>query len=103
MYYSAKVPCIGFIGIIFGGALILFGLRMLGLDLGIVKPEDLPQPQQPKRNPAMVCPHCQAKGSVTTEKVKLKKGVSARRPRRRFLPARYRCSQQGFPARKTEL
>ena len=24
----------------------------------------------------MICPHCQAKGNVTTERVKVKKGVS---------------------------
>jgi hypothetical protein len=27
-------------------------------------------------NAAMVCPHCQSKGSVTTRSVKLKKGIS---------------------------
>jgi len=27
-------------------------------------------------NPNLVCPHCQAKGQVHTEQVKLKKGIS---------------------------
>lgn len=28
------------------------------------------------RNPQMVCPHCQTKGSVSTEKAKVKQGIS---------------------------
>ena len=28
------------------------------------------------RNPQMICPHCQTKGNVYTEQVKMKQGIS---------------------------
>ena len=28
------------------------------------------------RNPNMICPHCQTKGNVSTERTKMKQGVS---------------------------
>lgn len=32
--------------------------------------------QTPSGGPGMICPHCQARGTVTTKKIKRKKGVS---------------------------
>jgi hypothetical protein len=32
------------------------------------------------KNPQMVCPHCQTKGNVYTERTKMKQGISGARP-----------------------
>lgn len=76
IYYCSQIPCIGFLGVGVGIGLIVAGLMFAGLFTGVVKPEDLPQKPKPRTNTAMVCPHCQSKGTVTTERVKMKKGVS---------------------------
>jgi len=76
IYYCSQIPCIGFLGVGVGIGLIVAGLMFAGLFAGVVKPEDLPQKPKPRTNTAMICPHCQSKGTVTTERVKMKKGVS---------------------------
>ena len=41
-----------------------------------VKPQSGNASIQARQSAQMVCPHCQTKGSVTTRRVKLKKGIS---------------------------
>lgn len=76
IYYCSDMPCIGDLGVVLGFVLICCGLWSAGLATGVVKPKDLPQRRRPRTNAAMVCPHFQSKGTVTTERVKMKKGVS---------------------------
>lgn len=76
IYYCRQVPCIGVFGVVLGVCLIILGLIIAtGVE---VKPEDFPRSRnpRPRRNPAMVCPHCESKGTVRTERVMMKKGVS---------------------------
>lgn len=71
-YYCAQIPCVGFLGVVVGIGLIGSGFMFAGLVTGVIKPEG----PKARTNAAMICPHCGANGSVTTEQVKVKKGVS---------------------------
>lgn len=80
IYYCSHLPCVGFLGVILGGGLILFGILMgaefAGINVDLGHPPASRRKARPRLNPAMICPHCQSKGTVSTERVKMKKGIS---------------------------
>ena len=94
----------GLWGVIVGVVLIVIGLRAMGRFLGVTLADLSPDAPEQHQNlsSTMICPHCQAKGTVTTERVEMKKGVSGAKATAAVLTGGFSILATGL-SRKEEL
>lgn len=102
--YCAQIPCVGILGVLAGIFLVILGACFLlsanDISLGVSPALQRKTPVS-RYNSAMICPHCQSKGTVKTEQVKQKKGVSGSKATAAVLTGGFSILATGLSRKET--